>query len=183
MLIFVALEDDQRLRPDDWHEWLKSIPALAKYMHIQAVYQSDSAIVFGSVPVAVWNLLLRHPAILFICFVRSNNLLNNHAGPLLPPSIYPPQLHKTVREFKELLQHKHAKQTTLLRGEAPPARDSISKKKPTWFYQARDLLIRDLPFPNSGYPSLRKQLDIFEGGRDIDLSPKPPKLPYGSATV
>ncbi|KAL8790092.1 MAG: hypothetical protein Q9213_000794 [Squamulea squamosa] len=99
VLISVALEDDQRLRPNDWHEWLKSIPALAKYMHVQGVYKSDSSVVIGVVPVAVWDLLPRDPAISFVCFVRSDNLLQNTAGPLLPPVSHSPAVYKAVRKF------------------------------------------------------------------------------------
>ncbi|KAI4148598.1 MAG: hypothetical protein LQ341_001529 [Variospora aurantia] len=76
VLISVALEDDQRLRPDDWNEWLRLIPALTKYMRVEGVYKSDSTVIVGLVSVAIWDLLPEHSAISFVCFVRSNNLLS-----------------------------------------------------------------------------------------------------------
>ncbi|KAL9014738.1 MAG: hypothetical protein Q9173_000617 [Seirophora scorigena] len=76
VLISVALEDDQRLRPDDWTEWLTSIPALARYMKIQGVYKSDSTVILGLMPVAIWDLLPENAAISFVCFVKSENMLD-----------------------------------------------------------------------------------------------------------
>ncbi|KAL8958408.1 MAG: hypothetical protein Q9193_004529 [Seirophora villosa] len=75
VLISVTLEDDQRLRPDDWTEWLNSIPALARYMKIQGAYKSDSTVILGLMPVAIWDLIPENPAISFVCFVKSENML------------------------------------------------------------------------------------------------------------
>lgn len=38
VLVSFALEDDQTLRVGDWTDWLKAIPALAKFMSVQGVY-------------------------------------------------------------------------------------------------------------------------------------------------
>lgn len=93
VLISVALEDDQRLRPDDWNEWLRLIPALTKYVHIQGVYKSDSTVILGLVPVAIWNLLPEHSAISFVCFVKSENMLDI-------PLTRPATLSKTELDIK-----------------------------------------------------------------------------------
>ena len=75
VLISVALEDDQKLDPGRWTEWITDIPAVMKSVKIEGVYQSDSTLVIASLPVAVWNLLPESSAISFIAFVRSHNLI------------------------------------------------------------------------------------------------------------
>lgn len=76
VLISVALEDDQTLRTDEWVEWIGSIPALATYTKIEGIYKSDSILVILSIPVALWDLLPRSPAVSFIGFTRSQNFVH-----------------------------------------------------------------------------------------------------------
>ena len=76
VLISVALEDDQFLRGEDMLEWLKTIPALAKSVHIESVYKSDSTLLLLSLPVALWDLIPEDPAISFVAFVKSRDLAN-----------------------------------------------------------------------------------------------------------
>ncbi|KAL8684465.1 MAG: hypothetical protein Q9224_006335 [Gallowayella concinna] len=76
VLISVALQEEQRLNLDEWTNWLKSVPALAKWVHIEGVYKSDSILLHLSLPVALWDSLPKDPAISFLAFVRSRNLLH-----------------------------------------------------------------------------------------------------------
>lgn len=92
VMISIALKDEQRLRADSWSEWLKSVPALVKHMDIQGVYKSDSTVILGLLSVAVWDLLPEHPAISFICFVKSRNLLG--CLPNLLENLYPTKRRK-----------------------------------------------------------------------------------------
>lgn len=75
-LISVALEEDQWLQTDDWLRWLRSIPALVKHTRVEGVFKSGSTMILLSLPVAVWDLLPQEPAIHFIGFIQSNNLLS-----------------------------------------------------------------------------------------------------------
>lgn len=75
VLITVALEEDQWLHTESFAEWLGSIPALAKFAQVEGVYQSDSTLLILSVPIAIWDLLPQDPALSFIGFVRSRNML------------------------------------------------------------------------------------------------------------
>ncbi|KAL8726167.1 MAG: hypothetical protein Q9166_006884 [cf. Caloplaca sp. 2 TL-2023] len=75
VLISVALQEDQYLNADDCLEWLKSVPALVKWVHVEGVYKSDSTLLHLSLPVALWDLLPKDPAISFLAYVRSRNLL------------------------------------------------------------------------------------------------------------
>lgn len=75
VLISVALEEDQFLRTEDVLDWLKSFPALAKCVHIESAYKSDSTLLLLSLPVALWDMLPNDPAISFVAFVKSANLL------------------------------------------------------------------------------------------------------------
>ena len=78
VLISVALEQEQILRTEDWIDWLKSFPALAHWIHLESAYVSDSNLLLISLPVVLWDMLPKHPAISFISFVRSRNLLANY---------------------------------------------------------------------------------------------------------
>lgn len=75
VLISVALEREQILRSEDWIDWLKSFPALAHWIHLESAYKSDSNLLLFSLPVALWDMLPKDPAIFFVSFVRSRNLL------------------------------------------------------------------------------------------------------------
>jgi hypothetical protein len=75
VLISVALVEDQTYDPMACAEWLKSFPMLAKYVTVQGVYQSYSVVLIVSVPVTIWDLIPSNPAIGFIGFVTSENLL------------------------------------------------------------------------------------------------------------
>ncbi|MCJ1262793.1 hypothetical protein MMC22_002663 [Lobaria immixta] len=74
VVISIALEEDQRLRPDELTEWLRSVPALANFVHVEGVYESDSVMIILSLPVAIWNLMPDDPAVSFIGFIRSRNM-------------------------------------------------------------------------------------------------------------
>ena len=41
VIISVALEEDQVLHMRDWCEWLKSIPAIVKFAHVQGIFMSQ----------------------------------------------------------------------------------------------------------------------------------------------
>ncbi|KAL9586255.1 MAG: hypothetical protein Q9212_001031 [Teloschistes hypoglaucus] len=109
VLISVALEENQQLQEEHWTEWLRSVPALAKYMQVQGVYESDSTLVLGLIPVAIWDLLPRHPAVSFVSFVRSENLFKNTA----PLTIYPSSVFKAADKFLKSLRRRG-------RSERPP---------------------------------------------------------------
>ncbi|KAI4271297.1 MAG: hypothetical protein LQ337_006122 [Flavoplaca oasis] len=53
VLVSVALQEDQRLNAEDWLEWLKAAPALAKFVSVEGVFKSDSTLVLLTLPVAV----------------------------------------------------------------------------------------------------------------------------------
>ncbi|KAL8919466.1 MAG: hypothetical protein Q9208_006751 [Pyrenodesmia sp. 3 TL-2023] len=92
VLIRVALEEDQFLRTGDWLEWLESIPALANSVRIESVYKSNSTLLLLSLPVAVWDLLPKDPAISFISFVQSCNLMHREN-----PNA---RVHKKIRSYQ-----------------------------------------------------------------------------------
>lgn len=75
VLITLALEDDQRLETSGWAKWLQAAPGLIKYGHVEGIYKSDSILVLLTLPVAIWDLLPNHPAVKFISFVRSWELM------------------------------------------------------------------------------------------------------------
>ena len=75
VLITLALEDDQRLATKGWAKWLQSAPGLIKHGHVEGIYKSDSILVLLTLPVAIWDLLPNHPAVKFISFVRSWELM------------------------------------------------------------------------------------------------------------
>lgn len=53
------------------------MPGLVKSANIEGIYQSDSVIVLVSLPVAVWDMLSQDPAMMFIGFIRSANLVED----------------------------------------------------------------------------------------------------------
>ena len=78
VLIAVALEEDQCLQLDTWVEWLRDIPAIAKYARVEGIYESYSTLMLISLPVNIWDLILNNPAVSFIGFIKSQDLLKNH---------------------------------------------------------------------------------------------------------
>ena len=75
VLIAVALEEDQRLQLDTWVEWLRDIPAIAKYARVEGIYESYSTLMLLSLPVNIWDLIPNNPAVSFIGFIKSQDLL------------------------------------------------------------------------------------------------------------
>ncbi|KAK0516424.1 hypothetical protein JMJ35_001027 [Cladonia borealis] len=75
VLIAVALEEDQRLQLDPWAEWLRDIPAIAKYARVEGIYESYSTLMLLSLPVNIWDLIPNNPAVSFIGFIKSQDLL------------------------------------------------------------------------------------------------------------
>ncbi|KAL8721476.1 MAG: hypothetical protein Q9225_001855 [Loekoesia sp. 1 TL-2023] len=80
VLISVALKEGQALRPEDWIDWLKSVPAAAECVRTEGVYKSDSTLLLLSLPVAIWDMLPKDPAISFIAFIRSYNILGSQGS-------------------------------------------------------------------------------------------------------
>ena len=75
VLITLALEDDQRLATSEWAKWLQSAPGLIKYGNVQGIFKSNSILILLTLPVAIWDLLPNDPAVKFISFVRSWELM------------------------------------------------------------------------------------------------------------
>ena len=75
VLISLALEEDQWLHTNDWVKWMQSVPALTKYARVDGIYKTGSTLMLLSIPVAIWDLLPKDPAISFIGFVESANML------------------------------------------------------------------------------------------------------------
>ena len=75
VLIALALEDDQRLATSNWARWLQSAPGLIKHGHVQGIFKSGSILILLSLPVAIWDLLPNDPAVRFIGFVTSGDLM------------------------------------------------------------------------------------------------------------
>ena len=82
VLISLSLEEDQSLYLDAWVDWMRSVPALIKYTKVDGIFKSSSTLLMLSIPVALWDLLPNDPAISFIGFVNSSNLLCNSLPPL-----------------------------------------------------------------------------------------------------
>jgi len=78
VLMSIALEEEQWLSPQHWADWIRSIPALVKYANIEGIYKSDSTLIMVSIPIAIWNLVPANPAIAFLGFSKSRNLLISH---------------------------------------------------------------------------------------------------------
>ena len=77
VLISVALEEDQWLSTQEWEDWLRSIPGLVRFANVEGAYGSDSTLLLLSMPIAVWNLIPAAPAMAFIGFSRTNNLMKS----------------------------------------------------------------------------------------------------------
>ncbi|KAL8947718.1 MAG: hypothetical protein Q9183_007756, partial [Haloplaca sp. 2 TL-2023] len=75
VLISVAIKGEQMLNTTDWLDWLKNLPAVAKSVRIQGVYKSDSTLLLLILPVALWDVMPDDPAVSFIAFVRTTNLI------------------------------------------------------------------------------------------------------------
>ena len=86
VLISLALEEDQWLSAYAWAQWLESVPAKVKSACVEGVYRSHSTLVLLSIPVATWDMLPDDPAVNFIGFVISENLLQMEEG-LLPRTL------------------------------------------------------------------------------------------------
>lgn len=82
VLLSVSLEKDPLLKTDDWIEWIQFVPALTEYANVHGNYESGSALMILSLPVAIWGLLPKDPAVAFIGFTDSANLLGEP-----PPTI------------------------------------------------------------------------------------------------
>ena len=82
VLISLSLEEDQSLHMDTWVDWIRSVPALIRYTKVDGIFKSSSTLLVLSIPVALWDLLPKDPAISFIGFVNSSNLLCNSLPPL-----------------------------------------------------------------------------------------------------
>ncbi|KAL2048673.1 hypothetical protein N7G274_000585 [Stereocaulon virgatum] len=78
VLVSLALEDDQILETEAWVEWLRSVPAVVQYAQVEGLYRSDSTLLLLSLPISIWDLLPKDPAVNFIGFVRSPDLLKAH---------------------------------------------------------------------------------------------------------
>lgn len=81
VLISVALEEEQWLSAQQWADWMRSIPGLVKYANVEGVYKSDSTLMLLTIPVAIWDLVPPNPAINFIGFTRSQDLMKQYPTP------------------------------------------------------------------------------------------------------
>ena len=75
VLITLALEHDQRLATSGWAKWLESAPGVVKHGRVEGIYKSNSILVLLTLPVAIWDLLPNNPAVTFISFVTSCELM------------------------------------------------------------------------------------------------------------
>lgn len=85
VLMSIALEEDQMLHTAGWVDWLRSVPAMVKYAHVEGIFKSGSTMMLLSIPVAIWDLLPKNPAMMFIAFIHSQNLLRNSPPTLVAP--------------------------------------------------------------------------------------------------
>ena len=81
VLISIALERDREFDSVELTEWLKSVPALANDMTVEAVYPSHSILLLLSLPVAVWDMLPENQAVTFIGFIGSTNVVSTLKKP------------------------------------------------------------------------------------------------------
>ena len=79
VLISLSLEEDPVLNTI---EWMQSVPALTKYGNVHGVYKGGSTLMILSLPVAIWDLLPKDPAVAFIGFTGSENLLGGAPLPI-----------------------------------------------------------------------------------------------------
>jgi hypothetical protein len=75
VVISIQVDEGQILNSYDMQEWIRDVPILAETVQIHAVVKSYSTLVIMSIPVAVWNLLPDDPAVTFVGFATSGNLL------------------------------------------------------------------------------------------------------------
>ena len=75
VLIAVALEENQSLQLDTWVEWLRDIPAIAKYARVEGIYESYSTLMLISLPIHIWDLIPNNPAVSFVGFIKSQDYL------------------------------------------------------------------------------------------------------------
>ncbi|TVY32307.1 hypothetical protein LSUB1_G008562 [Lachnellula subtilissima] len=75
VLVSVALEEDHTLEVEEWYAWVKGMPALSAYAMVEGIYKSYSTMLLISIPLLIWDLLPDDPAVFFIAYVLSNNLL------------------------------------------------------------------------------------------------------------
>ncbi|TVY18793.1 hypothetical protein LARI1_G005192 [Lachnellula arida] len=75
VLIFVALEEDQTSDVEAWYACVREIPALAAYAVVEGIYKSYSTMLLVSIPLLLWNMIPDDPAVFFVAYVLSNNLL------------------------------------------------------------------------------------------------------------
>ena len=114
VLIAVALEEDQRLQLDTWVEWLRDVPAIAKYARVEGIYESYSTLMLLSLPVNIWDLIPKNPAVSFIGFINSQDLLKNQpsesstaqATKSAPPSTSPPTVIEALMTNDSLMLEK-----------------------------------------------------------------------------
>jgi hypothetical protein len=89
VLISVALVEDQTYDTQACTEWLQSFPMLARYVNVQGIYKSYSTLLIVSVPVIIWDLIPSNPAIGFVSYVTSRNLLkDNPLKQQLSPEVF-----------------------------------------------------------------------------------------------
>ena len=133
VIISVALEEEQWLSTQQWEDWLRSIPALVKFANVEGIYGSDSTLLLISMPVAVWDLLPPEPALSFIGFSRTDELIKSSSAT--------PQL--KLQEAVRLLSGKIDSRTitTLTPEEVLDLRRLIDKISP-WM----DFLLKDPTF-------------------------------------
>ena len=83
VLISLSLEENQMLHTDEWVNWIQSVPAFVKHANVDGIFRSGSTLLVLSIPVAIWDLLPQDPAISFIGFIKSSNLLYKSGTPLV----------------------------------------------------------------------------------------------------
>ena len=81
VLVSLLLEEDQWMDTGQWIKWIESVPATVKYTRVQGVYKSASTLLLLSMPIPIWNMLASDPAVTFVSFVRSDNLLESRSVP------------------------------------------------------------------------------------------------------
>ncbi|KAG4437770.1 hypothetical protein IFR05_006755 [Cadophora sp. M221] len=81
VIISLAVEKHQKLNSESCQKWLTSCPTLIKYVKVEAVYSSFSALVLLSIPIFIWNLLPENAACSFVGYVTSPNFLGTSLLP------------------------------------------------------------------------------------------------------
>jgi hypothetical protein len=65
-------DNDGKQRP--WLEWFRNIPGAAQRVTVHGIYRSFSTLILLSMPLALWNILPRHPSSAFLAHAMSGNL-------------------------------------------------------------------------------------------------------------